>query len=333
MSGKGTDSDTDYSNNYKNNRSYEDKQNIPTAPIDLTKNTDGICNLKCSYSFTYAPTNLRIANKGSYLSFKVDDSMTPPVIYNDQNYTVQEVRLYHPSLHTYSGGNHADAELIIVHTNTLNTKSMLVCVPIVKSSTTTADCAIFFDMILTEVQRTANSIGQQTIFNNPNFSLGKFIPMTPYYSYNGSLPWQPQNGEYDYVVFMNDNAITMTTQAFKVLQAVISNNTVSTYANPNDIFFNESGPVPPQKGEIYIECQPTGSDGEILRPMALSAGGLLADGTIKKLFNFTLVKIFIGALIMILIWKVATKIINGIASHATKAASVVINAVPKEKIT
>ena len=294
---------------------------MATAPIDLTKNTDGVCKLKCSYSFNYAPTSLQITNQGNYLSFKVDNTTAPPVIYNDQNYTVQEVRLYQPSLHTYSGGEHADAELIILHSNMINTRNLLVCVPVVKSSTSTADSANFFDLIMTEVQRTANSRGQQTVYNNPTFTLGKFVPMTSYYSYTGTLPWPPSNGTYDYVVFMNDNAITISPLAYTTLQSVTVNSGIGTVDNPNDIFFNSSGPVPTtQNAEIYIECQPTGDDGEILVPAKLSAGGILDNQMLQMLFSFTLVKLFIGAVAMIVIWLAASKIINAIAAHATKVA-------------
>lgn len=304
----------------------------PTAPIDLTKNTNNVCNLKCSYSFNYAPTNLRITNKGKYISFKVDDTTMPPVIYNDQNYNVQEVRLYHPSLHTYAGGSTTDAELIILHTNTTNTQKLLVCIPIIKSGTTTSESANYFDSILTEIQRTANSYGQQTVYNQPTFTLGKFVPLKPYYSYSGTLPWNPYNGNYNYIVFLKEDAITMTTQAYNVLKQVTEEHGITTAANPREVFYNASGPVPPNRGEIYIDCQPTGDDGEILVPMKLDAGGLMDNEFLRKLFNFTLVKIFIGALVMLLIWKLSIKIIDGIASHSARMASAVINNATKVNI-
>jgi carbonic anhydrase len=291
----------------------------PTAPIDITKNTDGMCNLKCSYSFKYSPTNLQITNQGSYLSFKVDNTMTPPVIYNEQNYNVQEVRLYYPSLHTYAGKN-ADAELIILHSNTNSTKQLLVSIPVMKSSTSTSDSSTFFDLILIEVQNTANSQGQQTTYNNPTFSLAKFVPMTPYYSYLGTLPWSPYDGTYDYVVFSIDNAIAISTQSLRVLKQVVAPTNSTIQINPYDVFFNSAGPVPPSKGEIYIDCQPTGDDGEVIMPAKPTSGGIIDNQTMKNLFNNNMVKILIGALIMIGIWKLSMKIINGIASHSAKGA-------------
>ena len=231
-----------------------------TAPLNLSGNTDNICNLKCAYSFKYAPTSLRITNRGNYLSFLTDDANSPPVTYNDQNYNVKEARLYTPSLHNWSG-EQVDAELVISHTNTNSTNNLLVCIPIVKSSTTTAECAVFFDFIMAEAQRTATSQGQQTVYNNPTLTLGKFIPMKPYYSYIGTLPWTPCNGVYSYVVFKKQDAITMSPSAYSALNTLIPsphNIQPKNENNTGSISYNANGPTPPNVGEIYIDCQPTG---------------------------------------------------------------------------
>ena len=297
-----------------------------TAPIDLTKNTDNICNLKCAYSFTYSPTSLRITNQGNYLSFLTEDANAPPVTYNDQLYNVKEVRLYCKSIHTWAG-KQADAELVISHTNLNSTNNLLVCIPIVQSSTTTAASAELFDFIIAETGRTANSQGQQTVYNNPTLTLGKFIPMTPYYSYIGTLPWTPCNGNYSYIVFQKDDAITMSPYAYTALKALIPSphNIQTTGNNSNSIFYNAKGPTPPNVGEIYIDCQPTGDDGDVLVPAKVDTAGIFDNQLLQRIFNFTMVKLLVGVLAMLIIWKVAMKAINGIASHASKAASVVIN--------
>ena len=299
--------------------------NNATAPIDLTKNTDNICNLKCSYSFKYTPTSLQIMNKGKYLSFKTDETTTPPVIFNDQKYNVQEVRLYCKSLHTYAG-QQADAEMVIVHTDIKSINSLLVCIPIMQSSTTTAESAEQFDYILAEVGRTANSNGGETVYNSQTMTLGKFIPMKPYYSYTGTLPWTPCNGTYDYVVFQKSDAITISPQAYSALLSVIpAPNNITTNSNPRGVYYNPNGPVPPNVGEIYIDCQPTGDDGEILVPARVDTSGVLDNELLRRIFNFTIIKLFIGMVVMLVIWKLSSKIINGIASHSAKMASVVLN--------
>ena len=300
-----------------------------TAPINLTKNTENVCNLKCSYSINYGTTSLRITNQGNYLSFKVDDANTPPVLYNGQNYNVTEVRLYCKSLHTYAG-KQADAELVIVHSNTTFTGGLLVCVPIAQSSTTSAECAVLFDFILAEIKRTAASRYSQTVYNNQTLTLGKFIPLKPYYSYTGTLPWTPCNGNYDYVVFDKEDAITMSPQAYKTLLTVIpSPNNIQPKSNPSSVFYNENGPTLPNVGQIYIDCQPTGEDGEILVPARVDTAGVLDNELLKRIFNFTMVKLLVGVLVMIVIWKLAMKIIDGIASSSARIASAVVNTASK----
>jgi carbonic anhydrase len=292
-----------------------------TAPINITKNTDNICSLKCSYTFSYGTTNLLIQNNKDNLSWLVDDTNIAPVTYNDKSYNVREVRLYYPSLHTYTG-ERAAAELIISHANTMSTGNLLVCIPIIASSTSTAECLAYFDLILAEVAKTAPTLGTQTVLNLPTFSLDKFVPMKPYFSYSGSLPYTPCNGEYDYVVFNLDNAITMSPEALNVLKQVTGEQKTNiSQINENGLFYNAAGPVPPTKGQIYIDCQPTGADGEILVQVKPMSGGILNNDMFKKLVSYTLFKILIGALIMIVIWRLATKAIKGIASKTNEVVS------------
>ena len=297
-----------------------------TAPINLTKSTDNICNLKCAYSFNYTTTNFRINNRGSYLSFLTDSTNTPPVVYNDQNYNVMEARLYCKSLHTYDNEGQADAELIIVHASMNYTGFLIVCIPIMKSSTTTAESADLFDFIIAETQRTANSKGQQTVFSSSNLSLGKFIPLKPYYSYTGTAPVTPCDGSYYYVVFHKDYAITMSTNAYKSLLNIIPEpHNVQTKNNPDGVFYNPSGPTPPNTGEIYIDCQPTGEDGEVLVPARVDTSGVLDNELLKRIFNFTIIKLLVGVLVMLAIWKMGMKVSNGIAAGASRTMSSAIN--------
>jgi hypothetical protein len=50
----------------------------------------------------------------------------------------------------------------------------------------------------------------------------------------------------------------------------------------------------------------------------LDSGGVLDNELLKRMWNFTIVKILIGALVMIILWKLATNILNGIAKNASK---------------
>lgn len=319
-----------------------------TAPINIVKNlqTERICKLKCSYKFKYAPTTLSIWNAGMAIVWEVDEVAIPPVIYNDENYNVEMAFLVSPSIHTFSG-KHADAELLIFHMNTLGTKKLMVCIPIKASSTSTSDGSTFFDLIVTEIAQTAPAQGQHTIYNNPTFSLNKFVPMAPYFSYTGSNilwnmfafkekcwkkpknrdgtgPLEPIASDIDYIVFNLDDAITISPRALKLIQqftpfaSEINVPTIDESLNPHGVFYNPNGPVSQSSGEIYIDCRPTGDDGEVLVTARQDSGGLMDTKILKKLWNFTFMKIIVGAMIMLVIWKVSMKMINGIASNSAR---------------
>ena len=306
-----------------------------TAPILLQKNTSQICNLKCSYSFNYPPSNINILNHGDYLSWKIAETNIAPVIYNDEFYNVQEVRIYWNSVHAYGlETTKADAEFFILHNNPTSTKSLIVCVPIIKSSTATDDCTTFFDLILSEIGRTAPASGDQTTYNHPNLSLNKFVPMKPYFSYSGTLPWTPCNGDYNYIVYHKDSAITMSPHAYGLMtkgmggSAIINKHAIlPNRGNPKNLFYNATGPKKPNSGEIFIDCQPTGDDGEVLVPAKLDTGGILDNEVLKRMWNKSFVKIIIGALVMIAIWKLSMKAINGIAGNTARMASATIKSV------
>jgi len=309
-----------------------------TAPLDIVvnKQTEKLCKLKCSYQFTYQTTSLQIQNVGSFLVMNTDETATPPVIYNDNPYTIVACALLTPSMHTFAGKN-ADAELIIMHQKVNSQKYLFVCVPIKSSSTSTDDSATYFDLIMAEVAQTAPASGQNTIFVNNTFSLKSMVPMAPYYSYTGSHPfftgdicpnildnetsYEPFMNM-DYIVFHIDDAITMSPQALRILKQVIPTKfpfvTVPESQNPKGLFFNPNGPVPAVKGEIYIDCRPTGADGEILVTARQDSGGFLNNATLKKIWNYTFMKIIIGALVMLLIWRMAMKAITGIAANSSR---------------
>jgi carbonic anhydrase len=288
-----------------------------TAPIDITQNSSKICNLQCSYSFTYPPTNLQIKHMDNYLSWKIDTTNMPSVIYNAQNYNVDEVRIYCPSLHTYAT-KRAIAEMVIIHSNTRANKSLLVCIPLAVSTTSTSDSVSYFDLVMATVSNSANTQGSGAIMNNPSFSLAKFVPRKPYFSYSGTLPYTPCNGACDYVVFHNDDAAAISTTAYNILKKVIKAHDVAiSTVNTTGIFYNPNGPINPNKGEIYIDCRPTGDEGEVLVPLSkIDATAMFSMAELKEFGEsaMTMIKLIVGAVLMFIIWKVSNYVIRKITA-------------------
>ena len=290
--------------------------NSATAPINITTNYDSICDLKCDYSFKYPLSNLNLINKGNYVYITPENFNETPVSYNSNKYNVKELRLYRKSLHTY-GGKNADAELLIVHNNINGSEMLVVSIPIMIGASNPKSIAIF-DTLIGEMAKTANSAGKQTFINNPSFTLDTLIPMKSYYSYNGSLPYSPFNGEYDYVVFNIDNAISISSSAFKSFSSMISESTSPTTSVSNGLFFNKKGPTyysPGGKAEdIYIECLPTGSSGEVLIEKDKSNQPLFNNPLMKDFLNHPFLKIIFGAFMIIAVMFVGRMLFSMLTS-------------------
>ena len=84
-----------------------------------------------------------------------------------------------------------------------------------------------------------------------------------------------------------DNAITMGLSAMASLKRLIPNTqqfgtAVEESENPDGVFYNPSGPISPNQGDIYIDCQPTGDDGEVLVPTRQETTGLLNNSILRE---------------------------------------------------
>jgi carbonic anhydrase len=294
-----------------------------TAPVNIINNQNNICDLKCEYSFDYTQTSLNVFNKGEYLSLKPDKSNTPPVIYNANKYDVQEMRLYKPSLHAYNGKK-ADAELIVIHNNVSGIASgnLLVCVPIEKNaSTSNPDSLSLFDKIISEVKNTAPSKDTETVVNISSFSIDKFIPIKPYFSYSGTLPYSPCNGEHDYVVFSKDNnaVLAISVASYNTLNKIITSNGYASNKNKKGVFYNGNGPSPLSgsiKGDIYMECLPTGSDGEQLVPLEQTSTQMFNTESFLQFFKSgsLVFQILLGLCLFIILWKLFSLLISSFKS-------------------
>ena len=235
-----------------------------TAPINIssTDYTDD-CSLKCllRYNYPRVPATT-IQNEGNHLAVSYDKVK---VNYNNNDLRVEGIRIYTPSLHTYNGV-HADGEMIITHMDM--GISLLVCIPIVISSAKNNASKNLQYIISQAASRTPN-VGEKAVISIKNFTLNSFIPKkSPLYSYEATLPYAPCNGSHQYVVFMPDNSpVFMSSQTMAVLKKIILAHD-STIKPSSEYFFNKRGAIftDPNSDDgdddIYIECNPTGADGE-----------------------------------------------------------------------
>ena len=234
-----------------------------TAPVNIAGNTDDTCTLKCDYRFNYPLTNLTAMNEGEYLKLVPETSATPPAIFNADKFMVVEARIYRPSLHTY-GGRHSDAELLVLHANVSGGRDLIVSVPL-DSDGPIGEGSMLLAGVLAEAGGGAATEGTGTgQIQLPTFNFGKLIPLKPFFSYQGTLPYSPCSGSYNYVVFAKRYGLGISADTKDILARIITANTYAVHEGTSGLFYNPSGAKRATSigDEIYIECKPTGHTGE-----------------------------------------------------------------------
>jgi carbonic anhydrase len=269
-----------------------------TAPIDISLSTiTGKCAYKCSYRFNYNNSSCIATNRGEYILLSYDKSSSPPVLYNNTGYDVSELRIYTPSLHSYSGSK-TNSELIIVHTSNTGEIPLLVCIPI-KSNNTSSKSAMFLTTVVDTVSNNAPADGESTTVNIHNYNLNIIVPKKPFFSYTATEPYQPCSSTVDYVVYDPSIAsLDITDETLEKLISIVANNPYDIKTGPS-LFYNEKGATGKgdgDGGEIYIDCQPVNESEESVN--VVTDNGSFSYEDWLKLPG---VKLIMGALIFIVI--------------------------------
>lgn len=277
-----------------------------TAPINIVSNLADTCDLKCSYTKNYTTTTVSAENKGEYIRYTFDTANTPPVTFNAEQYNVSDMKLYQPSLHEY-GGVKCDGEILITHTNVTQNTSLIVSVPIMGTGTSEG----VMDALINQVATRANSDGGAATVGIPSFSLSNLVPTAPFYNYAGTFPVFPCISNVDYVVFNKDNAINIMSATLLNLKRIITPQTYTTHTNPNGLFYNKSGASSGTGEEdIYIECNPTGADGNVLVPQSGTTTSSSDTVDVTALLTSPWVTGLLGVFIFFFILKLVSKFFN-----------------------
>lgn len=294
-----------------------------TAPINISKKeiTDD-CFLKCMYKYNYLTSAAStVTNNGNHLSISYDKVR---IKFNNDNLLTGDIRIYSPSLHTFDG-KHADAEMVITHMDA--GISLLVCIPIVVSNGKNEASKQLESLIAQAMEKTPN-VGESSVIQTNNFSLNPFIPKKKgLYSYVASLPYTPCNGSHQYIVFTPDeSAVFMSTSIVGKLRKMIVNHEIGV-KKTRELFYNkrgaiyEGGSTSVDDNEIYIECHPTGSEGE--EPVQIKVDDTIKEPTLnfKNPAVITLVGLLAGLLLILIISTVLNFFRGRTATSAIDAAT------------
>ena len=177
--------------------------------------TKQICKEECSYEFNYNPNSSAIVtNNGTYLDIKIDGKNN--VKFNNYKVTLNDVRIYQPSLHLFNG-QQAPAELIISHSGYGH--SVLVCIPI-KVGDGAGRSNSFFSQIISHISPYSEAKNKQSI-NVAQWSLNDVIPSSTFYFYIGPYPYPPCNGKVNIIVFSPEDAARINSDDMRKLRTLL----------------------------------------------------------------------------------------------------------------
>jgi carbonic anhydrase len=308
----------------------------PTSPINInTTAKTPSCNLVCSYTYNYNDSKCTITNKGTHLelSYDLKNSGTEShvLLKGTDKYNVHHIELYQPSLHTYNGAK-ADIELLIYHlgpkdpNNNGKPKVLVVSIPYVASNTKTQKSkqggVVLENIILEYAKNTAPSSPASTsgqyadmymVQNVQSYNMNNFVPNNTYYYYVGTSLNEECSPGVNYIVFdminsgqtIGDSAVEKLKNLIKYTSQVYSNNVFLSSSIPNP-----TGAIGDDK--IYIDCQPTGQDGEELYKqskdlMAGEAEATYGVSLLQKLMNSGTLPFVLSLVLGFLIVKLSKK--------------------------
>ena len=218
---------------------------------------EGVCNLKCVYTFNYPEYNFTFGQSQKYLFMSpqlLEGSKQLPITFNNEKYFVEDVQIYSPSLHLYNGSK-VEAEIMILHNSPTTGQILKVYIPIVSNSGYRLDASSIIEKIILETSELSSSSDKYKEKNNinkiDNVTLNNFIPLKPFFNYT-------DNNNNNNIVFGMSDAISINKKHMEILQKLIKPD--NGIVNISKLFLNTLGPNHMKtSGEIYIDCQPTGN--------------------------------------------------------------------------
>jgi len=237
-----------------------------TAPIKIIRKQKNRCNLKCNLWYNYGDSSCLIQNNKDKITVSYDGKSD--VMFNSVPYTPTKISIYMPSIHTYDN-EYAEGEIVIDHSGGQN--GLCICIPITLSDTSSTTKGT---TLLEELVKNTLTTSETISLNLQDFNINYLIPKTSYFSYAGTSFSGNSNAGYtcdsttntQYVVFHKKHgSVALDAKNIEDLGKLINNAYVPLYEGES--FFNEKGTTANGfggEGQIYIDCQPTGEDEEVV---------------------------------------------------------------------
>ena len=304
--------------------------------INITS-TSETCSGQCKLLYNYEIGNVSIIKNNDHVLIKPYNLGDKPINFSATgtdsaqiggDFAIEDIRLYKPSLHKYDGIR-ADAELIIHHKHLTGGQDLLICIPIT-SSTLYAGNQSKATSQLSEIIDHYSQLGG--FFQGFKFDLNKFIPYHPYYiNYAPPINKSNNNTNSTNIVFDKNFAIYLPEEKLNLLPNYSLGNIDqlescdNTNTNVGSYMFSNQRPslgTTALDDNIYIDCQPVGSTGELLVEEDVQT---IADYNIGSYITDpnkeTIMNVILSILILFFGYKLIKIILNNIKSTTSTNSS------------
>lgn len=238
--------------------------------LDILTNNNNYreCSTRCELICNYSPSLLitdndmlhSVENNTYFTYFLPDDDIKSSVTYNKRDYKLESIIINLKPLHSYNG-TFEDGEIILIHMEKITGISLNICIPI-KVRNINSNSPL--DNLLNETDFQLEGMEIKS------FRLNELIPKanTLFYQYSSNYDYKVDN-----VVFSNKDSIIINHSSYNRIKNLFLDNTRNAehYLDENqlnsvNIYVNKNGVNNNLKldNDIYIECNPTDSNGEIL---------------------------------------------------------------------
>jgi hypothetical protein len=230
--------------------------------IDIPSSVTTKCSLQCNYWFDYKDCpRVKVGTAANY--FKINyDGAGSNIMYNSVVYKIASsnaISICVGGIHRFgSPAARPPLEMVIKHESQGTNSELYVCIPITTSGNMNSNNPL--ETILTTYYPSKSN----PIIYTPNFNLNYIIPKSTYMVHTGAYHGQSKANSI-YIVFpinsfkMSDQAIQFLTQSMSPYTALRARNVTLIQNEKGTTVNGFSG-----DGQIYIDCQPTDSEGEIV---------------------------------------------------------------------
>ena len=239
------------------------------APINISPSKSTVCGSRCDYTYNYADSSCSATVVNDHILLTSYSQKNPAKFNSISDYYVSSIKFYLKSIHTYTdSGVHANGELFIIHKSATNpNNSLIVCVPIVQSTTTSTDTPASEKLAALILELVKSP---KVDFSN-FYNLNDFVGKKSFYTYNASSFLDNKcSTNVDYIVFTpTDFSIPISTIVYQLLSTVIKKNSIKvvktfSLGNEPSLYYNSGGSKLLGDDNIYIDCQPVDKSDETI---------------------------------------------------------------------